>query len=183
MKKLLLSLGIVISLLGASIAGASEPIDAVKEAALNRLLDAMEFEKTMQQTMNAMKSAMPQQMASGARMAIEASATSAESKREALAKLDKEMPATSAMLMDKFLGKEFLDDVQKTTIQIYAKHFTTAEIDELAMFYRSPIGKKMMSKLPAITQESMQATMQQMQKRMPLIQQETMKLFSPVTAQ
>ncbi|MBL8517877.1 MAG: DUF2059 domain-containing protein [Betaproteobacteria bacterium] len=179
MRKLIQGACFVLAAAFTHAASAGEPIDAAKEAALNRLFDAMDFEKTLQQTMGAMKAALPQQMAAGARGAIEQSGMSEEKKREALTKLDEEMPKLGATLMDQFLGKEFLDDVQKSTIQIYGRHFTTAEIDELAAFYRSPIGKKMMTKLPVITQESMQFTMQQVQKRIPLIQQEAMKRFGP----
>jgi hypothetical protein len=93
------------------------------------------------------------------------------------------MPAMSASLLDQFMGKEFLDDIQKTTIQIYSRHFTTEEIDQLASFYHSPIGKKALAKMPVIMQESMQMTMQQLQRRMPQIQAEAMKRFKPAGVQ
>ena len=39
--------------------------------------------------------------------------------------------------------------------RIYAKRFTLAEIEYLAQFYRTPIGQKYLSELPAITQEAL----------------------------
>jgi uncharacterized protein len=167
MKMLIQVLAVALCLLGASAASASESIDAAKEAAINRLFDAMEFEKTMQQMMCC------------ARSAIQSSALPDEKKSEALAKLEAEMPAMSSALMDQFVGKEFLDDVQKTTIQIYARHFTVEDLDQLSAFYRSPIGKKMLTKMPVIMQESMQVTMQQLQRRLPAIQEELMKRVQP----
>lgn len=183
MNKLVLILCTALALLTAPRAGANEPIDPAKEAAINRLFDAMEFEKTMAQTMNAMKAAMPQQMMGGARAAIESAKLPEDKKREALAKVEAEMPALADTLLNQFLGKEFLDDVQKNTIQLYARHFTTEDIDQLADFYRSPVGRKTLTKMPVIMQESMQLTMQQMQRRFPLIQEEVMKRFKPAAAQ
>ena len=42
-------------------------------------------------------------------------------------------------------------------VPIYDKHFTHDEIRELIAFYQTPIGRKLTSELPAITQESMEA--------------------------
>lgn len=42
------------------------------------------------------------------------------------------------------------------TAEIYAKHFTAQELDELIAFYKTPIGKKLIEKLPIITSESME---------------------------
>lgn len=183
MINLIKIIAVTLALLGATTGRASETIDAAKEAAINRLFDAMEFEKTMSNTMNVMKASMPQQMLGGARAAIESSELPVEKKREAIAKIEAEMPAMSESLLNQFMGKEFMDDIQKSTIQIYGRHFTTEEIDQLAAFYRSPIGKKALAKMPVIMQESMQFTMQQLQRRMPLIQAEAMKRFKPVGAQ
>lgn len=44
-------------------------------------------------------------------------------------------------------------------VPIYDKHFSQGEIRELIAFYETPIGRKLTSKLPAITQESMAAGM------------------------
>ncbi|MDX2217503.1 MAG: DUF2059 domain-containing protein [Burkholderiales bacterium] len=183
MKKLVLILCNAIALLGAPFVSANETVDASKEAAINRLFDAMDFEKTMSQSMNLMKASMPQQMMGAARSTIESSRLSEDQKREAIAKIEAEMPSLSNTLMNQFLGKEFLDDVQKNAIQLYARHFTTEEIDQLADFYRSPVGRKTMAKIPVIMQESMQFTMQQMQRRAPLIQEEVTKRFKPSAAQ
>ncbi len=39
---------------------------------------------------------------------------------------------------------------------VYSKHFTEQEIDDLLHFYQSDTGKKMIDKMPAILQESME---------------------------
>jgi hypothetical protein len=38
--------------------------------------------------------------------------------------------------------------------QAYASHFTEAELNELLAFYRSPTGKKLVTELPAVLEES-----------------------------
>jgi len=40
-------------------------------------------------------------------------------------------------------------------VPIYAKHFTHEEINRLLEFYRTPVGRKVIDKMPSIMQESM----------------------------
>jgi hypothetical protein len=50
------------------------------------------------------------------------------------------------------------DDPQGFTsllVPIYDRHLTLAEVEELLRFYSTPLGKKLIQVLPAITQESM----------------------------
>ena len=57
--------------------------------------------------------------------------------------------------------------------QIYARHFTADEMRQVTDFYRTPIGQKLLQKLPQVMQETMavgqqlgQAVAQDVQKRM-----------------
>jgi len=45
------------------------------------------------------------------------------------------------------------DDLLNWSAEVYTKHFTRKEIDDLAVFYKTPTGKKLASKLPALTGE------------------------------
>jgi uncharacterized protein len=38
---------------------------------------------------------------------------------------------------------------------LYARNFSAEELNAITAFYRGPVGQKFLSKLPAITQESM----------------------------
>ena len=40
---------------------------------------------------------------------------------------------------------------------MYDRDFSSAELRQLISFYQSPIGQKMITELPAVTQESMEA--------------------------
>ena len=45
---------------------------------------------------------------------------------------------------------------KEITLSVYAKHLSADDIKGLIAFYSSPLGQKLIEKLPAITQESMQ---------------------------
>jgi hypothetical protein len=47
------------------------------------------------------------------------------------------------------------DDLISLSADIYARHFSAEEIDDLLRFYSSPTGKKILVKLPIIMNESM----------------------------
>lgn len=47
------------------------------------------------------------------------------------------------------------EDITNMIIPIYDKHYTESDIDQLIAFYNSPIGKKMISTMPQVMQESM----------------------------
>ena len=48
-----------------------------------------------------------------------------------------------------------VDKLIEQIIPLYKKHFTHEDIKALISFYESPIGKKLVSKTPQLTQESM----------------------------
>lgn len=52
------------------------------------------------------------------------------------------------------------EELIKLIIPLYDKHLTHPEIKELIKFYETPVGKKMIAVMPAITAESMQAGQQ-----------------------
>ena len=65
------------------------------------------------------------------------------------------LPEVPAEWWDKFSAKVNADDLNKLVVPIYEKNFTDREIDAMLEFYRAPIGRSIMSKLPTVTQESM----------------------------
>ncbi|MFD2526387.1 DUF2059 domain-containing protein [Flavihumibacter stibioxidans] len=62
-----------------------------------------------------------------------------------------EVPAS---FWDEFMKEVTGEELVELVVPIYAKHFTDAEIDELIKFYKTPVGRKLIEKLPFITQES-----------------------------
>lgn len=55
-------------------------------------------------------------------------------------------------IVNEFNGNEII----KLIVPVYEKHYTEDEIDQLILFYQSPIGKKMVEKMPLVMQESME---------------------------
>jgi hypothetical protein len=47
------------------------------------------------------------------------------------------------------------DEFNDLVADIYARNFTAAEIREVTAFYHSPVGQKLLEKMPVISQESM----------------------------
>ena len=68
------------------------------------------------------------------------------------------LPNVPADFWSKFLeGKEqHVQAFKEITISVYAKHLSQEDIRGLITFYSSPLGQKLVDKLPTITLESMQ---------------------------
>jgi uncharacterized protein len=55
------------------------------------------------------------------------------------------------------LFEERIDGLLDTVVPVYEKHFTPAEINDLLAFYRTPTGRKAISVMPAVMNESIAA--------------------------
>jgi hypothetical protein len=60
------------------------------------------------------------------------------------------LPFKAVMLefMNKYMG---FDNLRSDLARIYADAFTRAELEELARFYRTPVGRKVLEKMPELT--------------------------------
>jgi uncharacterized protein len=66
----------------------------------------------------------------------------------------KSMPTVENNFWDEFMKEADNDELVNMIIPVYANHFTEKEVKELIAFYKTPIGKKLVEKLPLISQES-----------------------------
>jgi hypothetical protein len=66
----------------------------------------------------------------------------------------KSMPKVPSTFWDDFMKEVNSATLIELIIPIYAKHYTDAEIIQLLEFYQTPLGKKVIEKLPLISQES-----------------------------
>ncbi len=57
----------------------------------------------------------------------------------------------------KFNARNPAHDVSEAMVPIYASHFSTEDIQGLIQFYESPLGKRMVSTMPQVMQESQSA--------------------------
>jgi len=72
------------------------------------------------------------------------------------------------IMHDEFIANGFINEMSYT---IYHKHFTIDDLQQMVAFYKTPIGKKMASLLPQVTQEGMIAGQKHGQSLGPLIQE------------
>jgi uncharacterized protein len=69
----------------------------------------------------------------------------------------KSLPDVDPQFWDDCLKEINPNELVNLVVPIYAKYFTDEDILGIMAFYNSPVGKKLVEKLPSITQESMQA--------------------------
>ncbi|HEX9022230.1 MAG TPA: DUF2059 domain-containing protein [Geobacteraceae bacterium] len=62
------------------------------------------------------------------------------------------------------------DTMKEMYVDIYSDVFTEDEINEMTAFYQSPLGRKMLQKMPALLQTTFARTQTMIQKKMPDIQ-------------
>lgn len=78
----------------------------------------------------------------------------------------------------------FTDDLWKRMrdplIDVYLKVYSTQELAELRDFYRSPLGQKMIAKLPEVMRESMKVGQEVMQDLIPQIEAKVKALVEKV---
>lgn len=78
--------------------------------------------------------------------------------------LKQQRPAAAAEIDDvmKRLAEKFKarkSEVSEMSAPIYAEHFTLEELKELAAFYSTPIGRKLVTQLPLISRKSIDVGM------------------------
>ena len=97
---------------------------------------------------------------------------------EQRARADKIDDATIAELRKEFgrIQVAFLADSMKEAPPIYARHFTVAELHELAGFYRTPTGAKALHEMPLVTGEFMTLLVPRLQD----VQRQTTEAFNKV---
>lgn len=64
-------------------------------------------------------------------------------------------------------------------VKLYTTTFTEAELKELMAFYQSPVGRKVLEKMPALASQSIQISQQRLQAAVP----EVNKLLAEMTAE
>lgn len=55
---------------------------------------------------------------------------------------------------DSFMNEVNMDELIEKIVPIYIKHYTQAELEELIVFYKTPLGQKVIQELPLISRES-----------------------------
>lgn len=66
------------------------------------------------------------------------------------------VPGSKDSFWNEFRKEVSIDELTDRLLPIYDRHLSSAEVKELIRFYESPLGKKVLAAMPAITSESMQ---------------------------
>ena len=69
----------------------------------------------------------------------------------------KSFPEAPSDFWDNFVKEVNVEELTSLIIPIYDKNYSDEDINQLIQFYQSPLGKKVISSMPQIMQESMQA--------------------------
>jgi uncharacterized protein len=118
-----------------------------------QFLDLMHAKDRMLQMLDGMKAVQKKGAEEGFKNAVP-DATAAQ-----LAKVD--------AVVDEAMRDLPVDEIFDAMIPIYQNHLTSADLDAVVAFYRSPAGQKLLKEQPAMMAESMQAGQDIMLKKLP----------------
>ena len=152
------------SSIGAETAAAPKPapasapaIDPATVAAVNELLAAMKYREVMLASFIKLEQDMPAMMTAGVNAALEKNTKlTAEQKKKIQDKAAKEIPAVATTFGATFRDPQLMDELMAEIVPLYARNFTADELRQMAAFYRTPAGAKMLFLTPRIGQESLQ---------------------------
>lgn len=158
MKKLILAVLAVLTLAATpAFAQTPAPVDPAAAQAVRELLVSMKYRELMNSAFQSMIKNIPTMMLQSATSAINSNAKLTDAqKKEALDKAAQNIPKAVASATAVLTDPKLVDDIIEEIIPLYARHFTADELHQLAAFYASPLGAKMLASMPQILSESMQ---------------------------
>ena len=136
---------------------ASGPVELATLAAANEMLASMNYRVVAEGMLAQMRQSMPAIIRQGTEASINNNPKfDASQKKAALEKMNVELGKVASMLDSVFNDPTMLDDLLRGTAQVYARHFTVDELRQIATFYKTPVGAKMLATMPQVMGESMQ---------------------------
>jgi len=180
MKKILLAVTCAAAFAGApSFAFAQSTAaapSAQEAAAVKELLAAMDVRKMMLASFTEMEKALPQMMRAQMTAVINADPSASDEKKQAaMAKVEQVLPGAAEAINRMFRDPALLDDMMAEIGPLYARNYSVAELKELAVFYRTPLGQKMLALSPRLAAESMAAGQRVVAPRLNGLMQEVMQ--------
>lgn len=150
--------------------------DAQATAAVKTMFDAMEMRKNMNAMYAEMQKAMPAMMRQQVLAMIQADPQlNAEQKKEAIAKAEQMLPGVAQAVNKIFNDPALIDEMINEMVPLYANNYTVDEIKQLTTFYKSPVGRKMMTLTPRLSAEGMAIGQRIMTPRLGKLMQDVMQ--------
>ncbi|MET3132208.1 hypothetical protein AAKU55_002478 [Oxalobacteraceae bacterium GrIS 1.11] len=133
-----------------------QAIDPATTQAVRDLLAAMKYREMMSAAFEQMSKSLPAMVRQVAVNAVESDPKlSGAKKKDALAMVEKNIPQAVRAAQSIFADPKLVDEMIAEIVPLYARHFTVEEIGQVAVFYRTPVGVKMLASMPEIMNESM----------------------------
>jgi hypothetical protein len=139
-------LAVVSTVILLAVAGAARADEVSKKAKIEELFQLTDIERMMGQVLGQVRSMQTAQ--------IERMAMTAEARSRAREIQDRIQALIARMLSWERLKPQY--------VALYGETFTEEEIDGMLAFYRSPAGRAMREKMPALMKKSMELTQQMM---------------------
>lgn len=156
MKKIVVALLTSLALSQGALAAEAAPAPvAANVAAVRELLDAMNFRRTWQASMDQMAKSMPALMRQQFEASLSVKKLGDAERKERLAKMEAELPKVVPVLQGVLNDPGLMTDMENEMVSLYSRHFTADELKQMAAYYRTPVGQKNMQMMPQVLSESM----------------------------
>jgi hypothetical protein len=135
---------------------AAAAVDPAALAAAKEMVAAMKMREVMAASMKQATQSIPQmidQMTAG--MIKADTRLSDAQKKEVLDKMQVKRPEITAAMQSLFEDPKMIDEMVDEIAPLYARNFTVAEINAIAVFYKSDAGAKTLRVMPQLMNESM----------------------------
>ncbi|AKU22094.1 DUF2059 domain-containing protein [Massilia sp. NR 4-1] len=143
--------------LAQSAAAPGAALSADQAAAVNELLEVMNYRAVMAASLQQMGYALPAMMRENVEQAIRHNPNLDEAGRKAaLARMEQELPQMVAAMQQVVASPGLMDDIIAATTPIYTRYYTADEMRQIAAFYRTPVGKKTLQVMPQLMGEAME---------------------------
>jgi hypothetical protein len=166
MKKIVLAACFALSFaIPSAFAQSAAPVDPDSAAAVKELLVAMHYRDTMQLMVAQMQKALPAMRLQNETASINANkALTDEQKTQAIAR-EARLADQSAALLGATFDQAMMDDLATELVPLYARNFSAVELRQMAAFYNTPVGAKMMQVMPQLMGEMIQISQRVMMPR------------------
>jgi hypothetical protein len=158
-------------------AAAPSAVDQRTVAAVKDMLESMKYRDTMKALMTELTAQLPQMLQQSVEQELDRQNLSDAQRKEVMALIQQKMPELVETVRQSLEDPKLIEEILDRMPALYARYFTTAEIVELARFYKTPLGAKTMQVLPQLTAESMQIGQQVVAPRVQALQQRVMQVM------
>ncbi len=137
-----------------------QAIEPEKKKAIEELLEVTELSQRLPLLIDAFKSNARRTFALAIIPSIKNAPHNKDKPRTELKKMvDDKASAMTDRYLELFKEQVDLENlIKEVALQVYAKHFTTGEIQEITAFYKTPTGTKARTVMPEVARESMVLT-------------------------